>query len=76
MIYVNIKNDNTVGYMAIVRLPEENNKYAFFNITKNILKPCRFNSEEEAFADNTNILKTEKLKNLLYKVSKIMYMIK
>lgn len=50
MIYVNIKNDDTVGYMAIVRLPEENNKYAFFNITKNILKLCRFNSEEEAFA--------------------------
>ena len=46
MIYINIKNDDTVGYMAIVRLPEENNKYAFFNITKNILKPCRFNSEE------------------------------
>lgn len=34
MIYVNIKDDGAVGYMAIVRLPEENNKYAFFNINK------------------------------------------
>ena len=62
MIYVNIKNDDTVGYMAIVRLPEENNKYAFFNITKSILKPCRFNSEEEAFADIYKYIKNGKVK--------------
>ena len=62
MIYVNIKNDDTVGCMAIVRLPEENNKYAFFNITKKILKPCRFNSEEEAFADIYKYIKNGKVK--------------
>ena len=64
MVYVNIKDDDTVGYMAIVRLPEENNKYAFFNINKNILKPCRFNSEEEAFSDIYKYIKNGKVKRL------------
>ena len=64
MIYVNIKDDDTVGYMAIVRLPEENNKYAFFNINKNILKSCRFNSEAEAFADIYKYIKNGRVKRL------------
>ncbi len=63
MVYINIKDDDTVGYMAIVRLPEENNKYAFFNISKNILKPCRFNSEEEeAFSDIYKYIKNGRVK--------------
>lgn len=64
MVYVNIKDDGTVGYMAIVRLPEENNKYAFFNINKKVLKPCRFNSEEEAFFDIYKYIKNGRVKRL------------
>lgn len=64
MIYINIKNDDSIGYMAIVRLPNENNKYAFFNITRSILKPCRFNSEQEAFADIYKYIKTGKVKRI------------
>lgn len=67
MIYINIKNDDSIGYMAIVRLPEEDNKYAFFNISKNILKPCRFNSEAEAFADIYKYIKNGKVKRIAIK---------
>lgn len=70
MVYVNIKDDDTVGYMAIVRLPEENNKYAFFNINKKILKPCRFDSEEEAFADIYKYIKNERVKGMTIKSNK------
>ena len=64
MVYVNIKDDCTVGYMAIVRLPEENNKYAFFNITKNILEPCRFDSEAEVFTDIYKYIKNGRVKRI------------
>ena len=70
MVYVNIKDNDTVGYMAIVRLPEENDKYAFFNITKKVLKPCRFNSEAEAFADIYKYIKNGRVKRITIQSNK------
>lgn len=46
--------------MAIVFIPDEN-KYAFFDINKSELKPCRFDSEDEAFADIYKYIKLGKV---------------
>lgn len=69
MTYLSFKNASDTkdlfpfSHIAIVYLPDEN-KYAFYNADKHILKPCRFNSESEAFADIYKYIKSGKVKRI------------
>lgn len=51
------------SYMVIAYLPDEK-KYAFYNADRHELKPCRFDSELEAYMDIYKYIKHGKVKRI------------